>query len=75
LWGIILNEPIKPSELAYFISYWKAENCAFYHIQWQQKFARSLQKSRYLDSIKKIKRNITDIPQPDSKTPTGFRGE
>ncbi|CAL4317871.1 DnaT-like ssDNA-binding domain-containing protein [Buchnera aphidicola] len=75
LWGINLIGQVSKCELACFISYWKAEGCFFHHIQWQQKLARSLQKSRSLHYEKKNIRNITDIPIPDKKTPNGFRGE
>lgn len=75
LWGIHLTQEVSLSELAYFISYWKAERCLFYHVQWQQKLARSLQKSRSMNYFKNKKRNINEIPIPDQKTPNGFRGE
>ncbi|QCI17447.1 primosomal protein DnaT [Buchnera aphidicola (Acyrthosiphon lactucae)] len=75
LWGIMLTEEILESELASFISYWQAEGCFFYHIQWQQKLARSLQKSRSINYISQKKRDITYIPVPDQTTPTGFRGK
>ncbi|QIQ41649.1 MAG: primosomal protein DnaT [Buchnera aphidicola (Microlophium carnosum)] len=75
LWGIILTEEILESELASFISYWQAEGCFFHHIQWQQKFARSLQKSRSMNYISQKKRDITYIPTPDQTIPNGFRGK
>ncbi|AHG60337.1 primosomal protein DnaT [Buchnera aphidicola] len=76
LWGIILDKEVLESELACFISYWQAEGCFFYHIQWQQKLARSLQKSRSLtDQFSKKRRDITYIPTPDQTIPSGFRGK
>lgn len=75
LWGIFLTEKVKKSELACFISYWEAEGCFFHHVQWQQKLARSLEKSRTFTSFLKKKRDITYIPSPDQKTPDGFRGK
>ncbi|QCI20187.1 primosomal protein DnaT [Buchnera aphidicola (Brachycaudus cardui)] len=75
LWGIILTEEISKSELACFITYWQAEGCFFHHIQWQQKFARSLQKSRSLNQFSQKKRDITYIPTPDKTVPSGFRGK
>jgi len=75
LWGIILNEEISNSELACFISYWQAEGCFFHHIQWQQKLARSLQKSRSTNYMSQKKRDITYIPTPDQIIPNGFRGK
>ncbi|QIE01790.1 primosomal protein DnaT [Buchnera aphidicola] len=75
LWGIILTEEVSKSELAAFISYWEAEGCFFYHIQWQQKLARSLQKSRSIQYTLPKKRDITSIPTPDQTVPYGFRGK
>ncbi|QCI21925.1 primosomal protein DnaT [Buchnera aphidicola] len=75
LWGIMLDTEVSPSELASFISYWEAEGCFFYHIQWQQKLAQSLQKSRSINKFSKKKRDITHIPQPDQTIPSGFRGK
>ncbi|ALD14994.1 primosomal protein DnaI [Buchnera aphidicola (Aphis glycines)] len=73
LWGIILDEEVSSHELNAFISYWEAESCFFYHVQWEQKLARSLQKVRAFNLLKKQK-DITYIPVPDKKTPDGFRG-
>ncbi|WP_284443224.1 primosomal protein DnaT [Buchnera aphidicola] len=75
LWGIMLTEETSKSELASFISYWQAEGCFFHHIQWQQKLARSLQKSRSIICMSQKKRDITYIPTPDQTTPSGFRGK
>ncbi|CAL4041860.1 Primosomal protein 1 [Buchnera aphidicola (Tetraneura ulmi)] len=75
LWGINLNQYPKKSELALFISYWKAENRIFHHIQWQQKLARSLQQTRRFDFKKNKKRDINKLPNPDSIIPEGFRGK
>ncbi|AEO07856.1 primosomal protein DnaT [Buchnera aphidicola] len=75
LWGIILNKEVSKSELAAFISYWQAEGCFFYHIQWQQKLARSLQNSRSIEYKLQKKRDITYIPTPDQTIPHGFRGK
>ncbi|HDK7323743.1 TPA: hypothetical protein PTW02_004283 [Cronobacter sakazakii] len=43
-WGVILPEPgYSPAELASFRDYWISEGRVFTQIQWEQKFARSLQ--------------------------------
>ncbi|EOE5646342.1 DnaT-like ssDNA-binding domain-containing protein [Cronobacter malonaticus] len=43
-WGVILPEPgYLPAELASFRDYWISEGRVFTQIQWEQKFARSLQ--------------------------------
>lgn len=43
-WGVILPEPgYSPAELTAFRDYWIAEGKAFAQVQWEQKFARSLQ--------------------------------
>ncbi|AYN24478.1 primosomal protein DnaT [Buchnera aphidicola] len=74
LWGISLDEEVSKYELASFISYWEAEGFFYHHIQWQQKLARSLDRSRSMNVIKQ-KKDITYIPVPDQKTPDGFRGK
>ncbi|QCI15728.1 DnaT-like ssDNA-binding domain-containing protein [Buchnera aphidicola] len=76
LWGFFLTEEVSKAELLCFINYWQAEGCFFYHIQWQQKLARSLSKSRSLNNyISNKKRDITYIPTPDQTVPHGFRGK
>ncbi|QCI19611.1 MAG: primosomal protein DnaT [Buchnera aphidicola (Brevicoryne brassicae)] len=75
LWGIMLNKEVSKSELAAFISYWEVEGCFFHHIQWQQKLARSLQKSRSINNFQQKKRDVTYIPTPDQTIPNGFRGK
>ncbi|ANZ22277.1 primosomal protein DnaI [Buchnera aphidicola (Diuraphis noxia)] len=75
LWGITLDKEPSTSEITSFVSYWKAEGCFFYHIQWQQKLARSLQRSRSMDNFSQKKRDITYIPTPDQTIPDGFRGK
>lgn len=45
-WGVILNEPYRPEELAEFITYWQAEGKAKHHAQWEMAFARSIQQQR-----------------------------
>lgn len=74
VWGIHLNAPVTKEELAAFVAYWQAEGCAFHHVQWQQKLARSVQRSRYFDKIKSIQ-NINDSSAPDYHVPEGFRSE
>lgn len=74
LWGIILEKEASKYELSAFISYWEAEGCFFYHVQWEQKLARSLQRVRSFNLLKKQK-DITYIPVPDQKIPDGFRGK
>jgi DNA replication protein DnaT len=74
IWGISLNQPVTHSELAAFIAYWQAEGRLFHHVQWQQKLARSLQMNRAANGGQP-KRDITQLPDPDSTIPDGFRGE
>ncbi|QIQ41088.1 MAG: primosomal protein DnaI [Buchnera aphidicola (Aphis urticata)] len=74
LWGIILEQEVSKHELNAFIAYWEAESCFFYHVQWEQKLARSLQRVRSFNLLKK-QNDITYIPVPDKKTPDGFRGK
>lgn len=45
-WGVILNEPYRPEELAEFITYWQAEGKAKHHAQWEMAFARSVHQQR-----------------------------
>lgn len=73
LWGIALDQPVAPEELAAFIAYWQAEGKVFHHVQWQQKLARSIQINR-ANQGGAAKRDINAISQPDSQIPPGFRG-
>jgi len=73
LWGIALDHPVAPEELAAFIAYWQAEGKVFHHVQWQQKLARSIQINR-ANQGGAAKRDINAISQPDSQIPPGFRG-
>ncbi|WP_343128627.1 DnaT-like ssDNA-binding domain-containing protein [Buchnera aphidicola (Kurisakia onigurumii)] len=74
IWGINLKNFPTQGEIASFISYWKAEGRFFYHIQWQQKLAHSIKKSRsILYSVNKYKRDINEVATPDQKIPDGFR--
>ncbi|WP_214051043.1 DnaT-like ssDNA-binding domain-containing protein [Morganella morganii] len=45
-WGVILNEPYRPEELAEFITYWQAEGKAKHHAQWEMTFAKSIRQQR-----------------------------
>lgn len=45
-WGVILNEPYRPEELAEFITYWQAEGKAKHHAQWEMTFAKSIHQQR-----------------------------
>lgn len=45
-WGVILNEPYQPEELAEFITYWQAEGKAKHHAQWEMTFAKSIRQQR-----------------------------
>lgn len=45
-WGVILNEPYRPEELAEFVTYWQAEGKAKHHAQWEMAFARSIHQQR-----------------------------
>lgn len=71
LWGIYLKNSVTQEELTAFISYWEIENKLLYHVQWQQKFARSLKISR-----KKYSKNIstTKLVKNNQHIPYGFRG-
>jgi len=73
LWGIALSQPATPEELAAFTAYWQAEGKVFHHVQWQQKFARSLQINRASNNGQP-KRDINAFSEPDKKIPDGFRG-
>ncbi|MDI3415673.1 DnaT-like ssDNA-binding domain-containing protein [Pantoea sp. V106_11] len=44
-WGVILNpDEFKPEHLTSFLDYWIGEGKAFTHVQWEQKFARQLER-------------------------------
>lgn len=73
VWGVILTSAITPAELASFIDYWKAEGKFFYHTQWLQKLARSVQQGRLRESSQ-VKRDLNQTPEPDREIPDGFRG-
>lgn len=73
LWGVALREPVTAEELASFITYWQAEGKVFYHMQWQQKLARSVQISRASNGGLP-KRDMNIVSEPDSQIPPGFRG-
>ncbi|WP_219495532.1 DnaT-like ssDNA-binding domain-containing protein [Proteus terrae] len=45
-WGYALSEPVKPTELAEFITYWKAEGKAKHHEQWEMALAKSIKFQR-----------------------------
>ena len=45
-WGVILNEPYRPEELAEFITYWQVEGKAKHHAQWEMVFAKSIRQQR-----------------------------
>lgn len=72
IWGIPLYSSVTSSELASFISYWKAEERIFYHIQWQQKLARNVQLNRINNKL--YLKNINNFNEPDPYIPDGFRG-
>lgn len=67
LWGIALAQPATPEELAAFTAYWQAEGKVFHHVQWQQKFARSLQINRASNNGQP-KRDINAFSEPDKKS-------
>ncbi|EPZ0268993.1 primosomal protein DnaT [Serratia marcescens] len=73
VWGIILTSEVTPAEIASFIDYWKAEGKFFYHTQWLQKFARSVQQGR-IRGKNQVQRDLNHTPEPDQKIPDGFRG-
>lgn len=45
-WGHALTDPVKPTELAEFITYWKAEGKAKHHEQWEMALAKSIKFQR-----------------------------
>lgn len=45
-WGHVLTESVKPTELAEFITYWKAEGKAKHHEQWEMALAKSIKFQR-----------------------------
>lgn len=45
-WGHALTEPVKPTELAEFITYWKSEGKAKHHEQWEMALAKSIKFQR-----------------------------
>ncbi|QCI19164.1 DnaT-like ssDNA-binding domain-containing protein [Buchnera aphidicola] len=75
IWGINLITPVTESELSFFVSYWKAEGRYFYHIQWQQKLAQSLDYSRNKSFIleKKEKSIFEKESYLSNEVPIGFR--
>lgn len=74
LWGIALHEPVTSEELAAFIAYWQAEGRVFHQVQWQQKLARHLQVSRRSPTTS-VRRDVTQVAEPDNQIPSGFRGK
>lgn len=42
VWGVPLDKPPTPEEVASFVSYWQAEGKAFHQAQWEQKLSRNL---------------------------------
>jgi len=75
IWGIHLVTPVTESELSFFVSYWKVEGRYFYHIQWQQKLAKSLDYSRNKSflSNKKEKNIFEKESYLSNEVPIGFR--
>ncbi|CAL4042026.1 Primosomal protein 1 [Buchnera aphidicola (Anoecia corni)] len=75
IWGINLITPVTESELSFFISYWKVEGRYFYHIQWQQKLAQSLDYSRNKSFL--LGKKETSMFEKESylnnEVPIGFR--
>ncbi|WP_449243693.1 DnaT-like ssDNA-binding domain-containing protein [Enterobacter hormaechei] len=49
MWGMPLKAGINiEAELSSFIAYWQAEGKVFHQIQWEQKFARHLDRAKVL---------------------------
>lgn len=68
-WGVILNEPYRPEELAEFITYWQAEGKAKHHAQWEMAFARSIHQQR-------MKTNgVTNGTNKHNQTSSPFAGK
>jgi len=75
IWGFNLSHQVTNYELASFISYWKAEGRYFYHVQWQQKLAQSLnysRKQKFL-AINRKKKNSFKNVNLKKTIPIGFR--
>lgn len=68
-WGVILNEPYRPEELAEFVTYWQAEGKAKHHAQWEMAFARSIHQQR-------MKTNgVTNGTNKHNQTSSPFAGK
>ncbi|UDG81453.1 Primosomal protein 1 [Candidatus Profftia lariciata] len=74
MWGYNLTCPVNKTELASFVDYWQAEEKVFYHIQWQQKLARSIQQYRIIKGATQIKKDINYTSEQYCFIPQGFRG-
>lgn len=77
LWGINLGDApgYTPEELQQFRDYWVSEGQVRNQVQWEQAFARSLQKQRSM-ATKPGRREggNFNMSQPDKNIPHGFRG-
>lgn len=77
LWGVNLIQSITREELLSFISYWQVEHRMFYHVQWQQKLARSIQinRKKYFNKKNIFKNSeLNKTIEVDEYIPDGFRG-
>lgn len=77
IWGISLKTPPQATEIAEFVTYWKAEGKFFAQAQWEQKLARNVQqrRSRTVTYSAPQKRDIHDFGSMSYETPEGFRSE
>lgn len=75
VWGINLKTPPHETEIAAFVTYWKAEGKFFAQAQWEQKLARNLQQQRGKTASPSapLKRDIHDYGSMDYDIPEGFR--
>ncbi|WP_162790891.1 DnaT-like ssDNA-binding domain-containing protein [Enterobacter roggenkampii] len=66
LWGMPLKAGINiEAELSSFIAYWQAEGKVFHQIQWEQKFARHLDRAKVLKAPQTgCTENASVRPQP-----------
>lgn len=75
VWGINLRTPPQETEIAAFVTYWKAEGKFFAQAQWEQKLARNVlqQRSKPASQAAPPKRDIHDYGNMDYDIPEGFR--
>lgn len=69
-WGVILPEPpYQATQLAEFIGYWQPEGKSFHQTQWEQKFARHVQRAGSPPGQAPAKRQSLDWDNTDWMEP------